>query len=216
MPFPSCISAFAIAPLSGFGFPVIVRFAWKKCFHLLRHFLFRPFIEPIFMLCRCLRSCPSYVHGSHPAAVRLVMNLWFVTFLPTFGNSISISAMRHFSAGDRSILFLRSPDHFQQVLISSPACALIRFYVTILISMPIGHWVRTIFGGMQVSFGYCFHSPTHCSGFFHASNLTFLLPRSAYIVSMFYGWIFTRIASSKVPFLTLLRSRSRFSGGSLV
>lgn len=90
--------------------------------------------------------CPSYVHGSHPAAVRLVMNLWFVTFLPTFGNSISISAMRHFSAGDRSILFLRSPDHFQQVLISSPACALIRFYVTILISMPIGHWVRTIFG----------------------------------------------------------------------
>ena len=76
--------------------------------------------------------CPSYVHGSHPAAVRLVMNLWFVTFLPTFGNSISISAMRHFSAGDRSILFLRSPDHFQQVLISSPACALIRFYVTIL------------------------------------------------------------------------------------
>ena len=91
-----------------------------------------------------------------------------------------------------------------------------RFYVTILISMPIGHWVRTIFGGVQVSFGYCFHSPTHCSGFFHASNLTFLLPRSAYIVSMFYGWIFTRIASSKVPFLTLLRSRSRFSGGSLV
>ena len=90
--------------------------------------------------------CPSYVHGSHPAAVRLVMNFWFVTFLPTFGNSISISAMRHFSAGDRSILFLRSPDHFQQVLISSPACALIRFYVTILISMPIGHWVRTIFG----------------------------------------------------------------------
>ena len=90
--------------------------------------------------------CPSYVHGSHPAAVRLVMNLWFVTFLPTFGNSISISAMRHFSAGDRSILFLRNPDHFQQVLISSPACALIRFYVTILISMPIGHWVRTIFG----------------------------------------------------------------------
>ena len=121
-----------------------------------------------------------------------------------------------FLAGDRSILFLRRPDHFQQVLISSPACALIRFYVTILISMPIGHWVRTIFGGVQASFGYCFHSPTHCSGFFHASNLTFLLPRSAYIVSMFYGWIFTRIASSKVPFLTLLRSRSRFSGGSLV
>jgi len=54
--FPSCISAFAIAPLSGFGFPVIVRSAWKKCFHLLRHVLFRPFIEPIFMLCRCLRS----------------------------------------------------------------------------------------------------------------------------------------------------------------
>ena len=51
-----------------------------------------------------------------------------------------------FLAGDRSILFLRRPDHFQQVLISSPACALIRFYVTILISMPIGHWVRTIFG----------------------------------------------------------------------
>jgi len=82
--------------------------------------------------------------------------------------------MRHFSAGDRSILFLPCPDHFQQVLISSPACALIRFYDTILISMPIGHWVRTIFGIVQVlSFGFCFHSPTHRSGFFHACKPCF-------------------------------------------
>ena len=47
---------------------------------------------------------------------------------------------------DRFDSVLPRPDHFQQVLISSPACALIRFYDTILISMPIGHWVRTIFG----------------------------------------------------------------------
>lgn len=54
--FPSCISAFAIAPFRGSGFPVIVRSAWKECFHLLRHFLFHPFIVPVFMLCRCPRS----------------------------------------------------------------------------------------------------------------------------------------------------------------
>ena len=96
-----------------------------------------------------------------------------VTFTYTLGTLYQFF-MRHFSAGDRFDAVLRRPDHSQQVLISSPACALIRFYVTILISMPIGHWVRTIFGIVQVlSFGFCFHSPTHCSGFFHACKPCF-------------------------------------------
>ena len=68
-----------------------------------------------------------------------------VTFTYTMGTLYQF-LMRHFSAGDRFDSVLPRPDHFQQVLISSPACALIRLRITILISMPIGHWVRTIFG----------------------------------------------------------------------
>ena len=110
---------------------------------------------------------------------------------------------------------LHGPDHFQQVLISSQPCALARFCGIILISMPIGHWMRTIFGLVwQVSLRMQFHSPTHRFMVLSCPNLTFLLPRSACIVSMIYGWLFARIASSKVPFLTSLTSRSRFSGGS--
>ena len=78
-----------------------------------------------------------------------------VTFTYTMGTLYQFF-MRHFSAGDRFDAVLRRPDHFQQVLISSPACALIRLRITILISMPIGHRVCTIFGVWQVSVGYCF------------------------------------------------------------
>ena len=112
---------------------------------------------------------------------------------------------------DRFDSVLPRPDHFQLVLISSPACALIRFCGTILISMPIGHWMRTIFGLIgRYRYGCCFIRRRIGSWFFHATNLAFLLPRSACIVSMIYGWLFTRIASSKVPFLTSLRSDRAF------
>ena len=116
---------------------------------------------------------------------------------------------------DRFDSVLPRPDHFQQVLISSPACALIRFYDTILISMPIGHWVRTIFGIVQVlSFGFCFHSPTHCSGFFHACKPCF----PAASIRLHRQQCFTdeihedSFLKGTVPYY--LRSRSRFSGGS--
>ena len=112
---------------------------------------------------------------------------------------------------DRFDSVLPRPDHFQQVLISSPACALIRFCGTILISMPIGHWMRTIFGLVwQVSLRMQFHSPTHRFMVLSCPNLTFLLPRSACIVSNVSRMKFTRIASSKVPFLTISEADRAF------
>src|SRR5699024_6513706 len=48
------------------------------------------------------------------------------------------------------------------------------------------------------------------SGFLHVWNLTFLLPRSACIVSNVSRMKFTRIASSKVPFLTISEADRAF------
>ena len=63
------------------------------------------------------------------------------------------------------------PNHFQQVLISSRSCALIRFCGIILISMPIGHWMRTIFGFAGiVTDSFSFANASN-SGFFHARTL---------------------------------------------
>ena len=56
----------------------------------------------------------------------------------------------------------------------------------ILISMPIGlfSWMRTIFGDYRYRTDQFSYSPTHCFRVLSCMNLTFLLPRSAYIVSM--------------------------------
>ena len=137
-----------------------------------------------------------------------------VTFTYTMGTLYQFF-MRHFSAGDRFDAVLRRPDHFQQVLISSPACALIRFCITILISMPIGHWVCTIFGVWQVSVGYCFSfADALVQGSYGVWNLTFLLPRSACIISNVARMNIHEDSFLKGTVPYNLRSRSRFSGGS--
>ena len=128
--------------------------------------------------------CPSYVHGSHPAAVRLVMNLWFVTCLPTFGNSISISAMRHFSAGGSFRFCPASPGPLSASFdIISSLCSdpLLRHHTHQYAHRPLGAYYFWLSGRYRSD--TVFIRRRIVSGFFHVSNLTFLLPRSAFIVS---------------------------------
>ena len=169
----------------------------------------------------CLSCFPAFtgifypiVHGSRPTAVRLVMNI-LVFYLFWYIRELYMNVWMRLLLGGWSFDSVPvCPSHFQQVLISSQSCALTRFCGIILISMPIGHWMRTIFGFCRHRHGFffirqriVFQGSFMLEPYFPAASIHL---HRQYVSRM----DITRIASSKVPFLTSFRSRSRFSGGS--
>ena len=135
------------------------------------------------------RNVYPIVHGSRPTAVRLVMNI-FRSFYLSYIRELYINlSMRLLLGGSSFDSVPAYPNHFQQVLISSRSCALIRFCGIILISMPIGHWMRTIFGFAGiVTDSFSFANASN-SGFFHARTLLSCCLDPLNTISMFHGWI---------------------------
>ena len=127
------------------------------------------------------------VHGSHPTAVRLVMNIFkSFTFL-TFGNSIWMIQCVSYSAGIVRFCSCLPEPLSASFDIISILCSgsLLRHHTHQYAHRPLdAHY----FWFLQVSLRI-FHSPTHLFRVLSCTNLTFLLPRSTCIVSMFHGWI---------------------------
>lgn len=150
-----------------------------------------PFSKRDFLILRSRESpdCGSYGNG----------HIQWLPFLHS--GTLYEFVMRLLLGGWSFDSVLHGPNHFQQVLISSLSCALIRFCGAILISMPIGHWTRTIFGIVQISLRIFFIRRRICSWFFHARTLL-----SCCLDPLAFKYdsrmVFTRIASPKVPFLT--------------
>ena len=135
-----------------------------------------------------------------------------LTFL-TFGNSISIFRRVSYSAGYRSILFLLTRTTFSKFCYHLNLVLWLAFAASYSSVCPsaIG---CALFLVLQASSRILFHSPTHqiqgsfmLEPYFPAASIHL---HRQYVSRM----DITRIASSKVPFLTSFRSRSRFSGGS--
>lgn len=163
-------------------------------------------------------TCYPIVHGSRPTAVRLVMNISGIlpVFLPfyTFGNSISIQRYVSYSAGDRSILFLLARVTFSKFCIISILCSdsLLRHHTHQYAHRPLDahyfwHFAGIVTDSFFIRQRIIFQGSFMPEPYFPAASIHL---HGQYVSRM----DITRIASSKVPFLTSFRSRSRFSGGS--
>ena len=158
--------------------------------------------------------CYPIVHGSHPTAVRLVMNIFSVV-LP-FLHSGTLYQFVDASLSRRVIVRFCSclPEPLSASFdIISILCSgsLLRHHTHQYAHRPFG---CALFLVLQVSSRILFHSPTHQ---FQGSFMRepYFPAASIHLHRQYVSRMnITRIASSKVPFLTSFRSRSRFSGGS--
>lgn len=137
-------------------------------------------------------------------------------FLPfyTFGNSISIQRYVSYSAGDRSILFLLARVTFSKFWYHLDLVLWLAFAASYSSVCPSAI-------GCALFLAFC----RHRHGFFFIRQRIIFqgsfMPEpyfpaaSIHLHGQYVSRMdITRIASSKVPFLTSFRSRSRFSGGS--
>ena len=119
--------------------------------------------------------------------------------------------MRHFSAGGSFRFCPASPGPLSASFdIISSLCSdpLLRHHTHQYAHRPLGAYYFWLSGRYRSD--TVFIRRRIVSGFFHVSNLTFLLPRSACIVSNVSRMKFTRIASSRVPFLTISEADRAF------
>ena len=123
--------------------------------------------------------------------------------------------MRLFLAGNRSILFLYARTIFSRLWYDLCPVLWSAFTASYSSVCPSAFFLGcALFWAITGIVLINFHIRQRiASGFFHAWTLLSCCLDPLTSSVCFHGYIFTRIASSQVPFLTI-RSRSRFSGGS--